>query len=192
VGTDPKTDLAVIRIETDEKLPAVTFGDSDRMEVGDWVVAIGHPRGLDETVTQGIISAKHRRGVLDPTSYQDYLQTDAAINPGNSGGPLLNLSGQVVGVNAAIASESGGFEGIGFAIPSNMAVHVARALIDHGKVIRGWLGVSIRDLTPEISQIHETQGQKGSPDCRCGPEQPGRYCWTEKGRPGGQVSGPNN
>jgi S1-C subfamily serine protease len=172
VGTDPKTDLAVIRIETDEKLPAVTFGDSDRMEVGDWVVAIGHPRGLDETVTQGIISAKHRRGVLDPTSYQDYLQTDAAINPGNSGGPLLNLSGQVVGVNAAIASESGGFEGIGFAIPSNMAVHVARALIDHGKVIRGWLGVSIRDLTPGSSQIHETQGQKGSPDCRGGPEQP--------------------
>jgi serine protease Do len=180
VGTDPKTDLAVIRIETDEKLPAVTFGDSDRMEVGDWVVAIGHPRGLDETVTQGIISAKHRRGVLDPTSYQDYLQTDAAINPGNSGGPLLNLSGQVVGVNAAIASESGGFEGIGFAIPSNMAVHVARALIDHGKVIRGWLGVSIRDLTPEISQIHETQGQKGSPDCRCGPRSPADIAGLKK------------
>jgi serine protease Do len=172
VGTDPKTDLAVIHISTDEKLPAVTFGDSDRMEVGDWVVAIGHPRGLDETVTQGIISAKHRRGVLDPTSYQDYLQTDAAINPGNSGGPLLNLAGQVVGVNAAIASESGGFEGIGFAIPSNMAVHVAQALIDHGKVIRGWLGVSIRDLTPGSGQIHETQGQKGRPDCRGGPDSP--------------------
>jgi len=162
VGTDPKTDLAVIRIETDEKLPAVTFGDSDRMEVGDWVVAIGHPRGLDETVTQGIISAKHRRGVLDPTSYQDYLQTDAAINPGNSGGPLLNLSGQVVGVNAAIASESGGFEGIGFAIPSNMAVHVAQALIDHGKVIRGWLGVSIRDLTPEKVKSMNLKDKKGA------------------------------
>ena len=148
VGTDPKTDLAVIRITTDEKLPAVTFGDSDQMEVGDWVVAIGHPRGLDQTITQGIISAKHRRGVLDPTSYQDYLQTDAAINPGNSGGPLINLAGQVVGVNSAIASQSGGFEGIGFAIPSDVAVHVAQALIDHGKMVRGWLGVDIRDLTP--------------------------------------------
>ena len=162
VGTDPKTDLAVIRIETDEKLPAVTFGDSDQMEVGDWVVAIGHPRGLDQTVTQGIISAKHRRGVLDPTSYQDYLQTDAAINPGNSGGPLLNLAGQVVGVNAAIASQSGGFEGIGFAIPSNMAVHVAQALIDHGKVIRGWLGVSIRDLTPEQAKSMQLKQHQGA------------------------------
>ncbi len=162
VGTDPKTDLAVIRIATDEKLPAVTFGDSDRMEVGDWVVAIGHPRGLDQTVTQGIISAKHRHGVLDPTSYQDYLQTDAAINPGNSGGPLLNLAGQVVGVNAAIASQSGGFEGIGFAIPSNMAVHVAQALIDHGKVIRGWLGVSIRDLTPEQVKSMKLKDSKGA------------------------------
>jgi serine protease Do len=192
VGTDPKTDLAVIRIETDEKLPAVTFGDSDRMEVGDWVVAIGHPRGLDETVTQGIISAKHRRGVLDPTSYQDYLQTDAAINPGNSGGPLLNLSGQVVGVNAAIASESGGFEGIGFAIPSNMAVHVARALIDHGKVIRGWLGVSIRDLTPEKVKSMKLKDKKGALIADVVPDRPGRYCRTEKRRPGGQVSGSNN
>jgi serine protease Do len=162
VGTDPKTDLAVIRIETDEKLPAVTFGDSDRMEVGDWVVAIGHPRGLDQTVTQGIISAKHRRGVLDPTSYQDYLQTDAAINPGNSGGPLINMAGNVVGVNAAIASQSGGFEGIGFAIPSNMAVHVARALIDQGKVIRGWLGVSIRDLTPKQVKSMKLKGHLGA------------------------------
>jgi Do/DeqQ family serine protease len=155
VGTDPKTDLAVIRIKADEKLPTVTFGDSDKMEVGDWVVAIGHPRGLDQTVTQGIISAKHRRGVTNPSSYQDYLQTDAAINPGNSGGPLLNLEGQVIGVNAAIATESGGFEGIGFAIPSNMAVHVAHELIAHGKVTRGWLGVSIHDLTPDqVKSMH--------------------------------------
>jgi len=155
VGTDPKTDLAVIQISTDEKLPSMTFGDSDKMEVGDWVVAIGHPRGLDQTVTQGIVSAKHRRGVLDPSTYQDYLQTDAAINPGNSGGPLINLDGQVIGVNAAIATQSGGFEGIGFAIPSNMAVHVARALIDHGKVIRGWLGVSIHDpSSKDIKSLH--------------------------------------
>ena len=162
VGTDPKTDLAVIHIDTDETLPEVTFGDSDKVAVGDWVVAIGHPRGLDQTVTQGIISAKHRHGVLDPTSYQDYLQTDAAINPGNSGGPLLNLAGQVVGVNAAIATESGGFEGIGFAIPSNMAVHVAQALIDHGKVVRGWLGASIRDLTPEQVKAMHRKDNRGA------------------------------
>lgn len=161
VGTDPKTDLAVIRILTDEPLPYVTFGDSDKLEVGDWVVAIGHPRGLDQTVTQGIISAKHRQGIMDPSNYQDYLQTDAAINPGNSGGPLLNLQGQVIGVNAAIASESGGFEGIGFAIPSNMAVHIANTLIAHGKVERGWLGVSIQDLTPELAKSFDLESTKG-------------------------------
>jgi serine protease Do len=161
VGTDLKTDLAVIRILTDESLPHVTFGDSDKLEVGDWVVAIGHPRGLDQTVTQGIISAKHRQGIMDPSNYQDYLQTDAAINPGNSGGPLLNLQGQVVGVNAAIASESGGFEGIGFAIPSNMAVHIANTLIAHGKVERGWLGVSIQDLTPELAKSFDLESTKG-------------------------------
>ena len=162
VGTDPKTDLAVIHIKADKKLPTVAFGDSDKMEVGDWVVAIGHPRGLDQTVTQGIISAKHRRGVLDPNTYQDYLQTDAAINPGNSGGPLLNLDGQVIGVNAAIESQSGGFEGIGFAIPSNMAVHVAQALMQNGKVTRGWLGVSIGDLTPELVKKMKLNNNKGT------------------------------
>ena len=108
VGADPLTDLAVIKISDNEKLPIVTFGDSDAIQVGDWVVAIGHPRGLDQTVTQGIISAKHRRGILNPSGYQDYLQTDAAINPGNSGGPLLTLEGKVIGVNSAIVSESGG------------------------------------------------------------------------------------
>ena len=162
VGTDPKTDLAVIKIKADEKLPYVTFGDSDEMKVGNWVVAIGAPQGLDQTVTQGIISAKHRRGILDPSSYQDYLQTDAAINPGNSGGPLLNLQGKVIGVNAAIVSESGGFEGIGFAIPSNMAVHIADALIKNGKVERGWLGVSIRDLTPGLQKSMKLNVSKGA------------------------------
>jgi Do/DeqQ family serine protease len=162
VGTDPKTDLAVIRISASEKLPTVTFGDSDKIAVGDWVVAIGHPRGLDQTVTQGIISAKHRTGVMDPNTYQDYLQTDAAINPGNSGGPLLNLEGQVIGVNAAIATQSGGFEGIGFAIPSNMAVHVAKALIDHGKVIRGWLGVSIGNPTPKQVKSMNLKNNRGA------------------------------
>jgi serine protease Do len=151
VGADPKTDLAVIKIEAKEKLPHITFGDSDSMDVGNWVVAIGHPRGLDQTVTQGIISAKHRRGITDPNSYQDFLQTDAAINPGNSGGPLLNLKGEVIGVNSIIVSQSGGFEGIGFAIPSNMARFIASELITNGKVERGWLGVSVQDLTPDLA-----------------------------------------
>jgi serine protease Do len=162
VGGDPKTDLAVIRIQPKEKLPHVTFGDSDKAEVGEWVVAIGAPRALEKSVTQGIISAKHRRGITDPTGYQDFLQTDAAINPGNSGGPLLNLYGEVVGVNAAIATESGGFEGIGFTIPSNMAVYVAKALIAHGKVERGWLGVTIRDLTPELAKSVHAETLKGA------------------------------
>jgi serine protease Do len=151
VGADPKTDLAVVKIEAKEALPLVTFGDSDVVAVGEWVVAIGHPRGLDQTVTHGIISAMHRQGITDPSTYQDFLQTDAAINPGNSGGPLLNLRGEVIGVNAAIASQNGGFEGIGFAIPSNMAVHVAQALIAHGKVERAWLGVSVQDVTPDLA-----------------------------------------
>ena len=155
VGGDPKTDLAVISISTKERLPQVTFGGSDKAEVGEWVVAIGAPRVLEKSVIQGIISAKHRSGVTDPNSYQDFLQTDAAINPGNSGGPLLNLYGEVIGVNAAIATESGGFEGIGFTIPSNMAQYIAKALIAHGKVERGWLGVTIQSLTPELAnQVH--------------------------------------
>jgi serine protease Do len=162
VGTDPKTDLAVIRISSKGPLPYVTFGDSDKVEVGEWVVAIGHPRGLDQTVTQGIISAKHRAGISDPGSYQDFLQTDAAINPGNSGGPLLNLRGEVIGVNAVIVSQSGGSEGIGFTIPSNMASYVSKALIAHGKVERGWLGVDTRDLTPELAKTANVETLKGA------------------------------
>ena len=162
VGTDPKTDLAVIRISAKGPLPHVTFGDSDKGEVGEWVVAIGAPRGLDKSVTQGIISAKHRRGIEDPSGYQDFLQTDAAINPGNSGGPLLNLYGEVIGVNAAIATESGGFEGIGFTIPSNMALHIAKTLIAHGKVERGWFGVSVRDLTPELVKSLHLETEMGA------------------------------
>ncbi|HEY3277065.1 MAG TPA: Do family serine endopeptidase [Syntrophorhabdaceae bacterium] len=161
VGTDPKTDLAVIRISPGEQLPFLAFGDSDKMEVGEWVVAIGHPRGLDQTVTQGIISATHRTGITDPSSYQDFLQTDAAINPGNSGGPLLNLQGEVIGVNAVILSESGGYEGIGFAIPSNIASHVAKLLITYGKVERGWLGIAIQDLSGEKAKAAGLESPKG-------------------------------
>ena len=117
VGGDARTDLAVIHISAQRALPFVTFGDSDKTDVGEWVVAVGAPRALEKSVTQGIISAKHRTGINDPHAYEDFLQTDAPINPGNSGGPLLNLYGQVIGVNAAIATESGGFEGIGFTVP---------------------------------------------------------------------------
>ncbi len=162
VGKDPKTDLAIIRIKPDVRLPFVTFGDSDKVEVGEWVVAIGHPRGLDQTVTQGIISAKHRQGITDPSSYQDFLQTDAAINPGNSGGPLINLKGEVIGINSIIASESGGYEGIGFAIPSNLAVSISKALMAYGKVKRGWIGITIQDMDPEKMKTPSTDRGKGA------------------------------
>ncbi len=162
VGADPKTDLAVIKIKPPPNLPYLKFGDSDRLRVGEWVVAIGNPRGLEQTVTAGIISAKHRTGISDPSSYQDFIQTDAAINPGNSGGPLLNLAGEVIGVNAAIVSESGGFEGIGFAIPSTMAAVVTDALIKTGKVIRGWLGLSLQDLTPALAKSLSLKSPRGA------------------------------
>jgi serine protease Do len=162
VGVDPKTDLGVIKISAEKPLPFLVFANSDEAQVGQWVVAIGHPRGLDQTVTQGIISAKHRTGITDPGGYQDFLQTDAAINPGNSGGPLLTLDGRVLGINSVIASQSGGFEGIGFAIPSNMAAHVAKALIANGKVERGWVGVSAQDLTPELAKSFGLALPKGA------------------------------
>jgi serine protease Do len=161
VGTDPKTDLGVVKISADKPLPCLNFGNSDDVVVGQWVVAIGQPRGLGYTVTQGIISAKHRTGVIDPSDYQDFLQTDAPINPGNSGGPLLTLEGLVIGVNSAILTKSGGFEGIGFSIPSSMAVHIANALIEHGKVERGWLGVSIENITPEMVKSLGLSSNKG-------------------------------
>ena len=162
VGSDPTTDLAVIKISEKESLCHVVFGDSDKIEVGEWVVAIGHPRALHQTVTQGIISARHREGIMNPSTYQDFLQTDAAINPGNSGGPLLNLEGGVIGVNAAIVSQSGGFEGIGFAIPSNMAFHIAKVLIAHGKVERGGLGVSVQDFKPHIPHAFRVDNGGGA------------------------------
>jgi serine protease Do len=162
IGTDPKTDLGVIQIPVKSPLVYATFGDSDNVQVGQWVVAIGQPRNLAQSVTQGIISAKHRTGITDPNGYQDFLQTDAAINPGNSGGPLLNLRGEVIGINSVILSQSGGFEGIGFAIPSNMAVHVADALIKNGKVERAWLGVSVQDVTPELAKSFGLKTPRGA------------------------------
>ena len=148
IGTDPKTDLALIKIDADD-LPAIRWGDSSQLKVGEMVMAIGNPFGLNQTVTMGIISAVGRAnvGIVD---YEDFIQTDAAINPGNSGGALVNLKGELVGINTAIFSRSGGYMGIGFAIPSNMAKSIQRNLVKHGKVIRGWLGVSIQDLTPDL------------------------------------------
>ncbi len=162
IGTDPKTDLAVIQITAKGSFPHVVLGDSDKVEIGQWVVAIGQPRGLFQSVTQGIISAKHRMGITNPSSYEDFLQTDAAINPGNSGGPLINLQGEVIGINSAIMTESGGFEGIGFAIPSNMAKNVSKQLIAHGKVIRGYIGLSLQSLTPQLAESLGLTSTKGA------------------------------
>jgi serine protease Do len=154
VGVDPRTDLAVVKIAPVQGMRYARFGDSDRCEVGEWVVAIGSPRGLSSTVTAGIISAKNRTdiGVLGPTGYEDFIQTDAAINPGNSGGPLINLNGEIIGINSLIVSTSAGSEGLGFAIPSNMAKEISDSLIKYGKVVRGYLGVNIQDITPEMAK----------------------------------------
>ncbi|RMG73675.1 MAG: DegQ family serine endoprotease [Nitrospirae bacterium] len=159
IGTDPKTDIAVIKIDAKD-LPAIKIGNSDRLRVGEVVLAIGNPFGLSHTITMGIVSAKGRSHV-GITDYEDFIQTDAAINPGNSGGALVNIKGELVGINTAIFSTSGGYMGIGFAIPSNMARAVMNSIISYGKVIRGWLGVTIQDLTPELAKhfnIKETEG----------------------------------
>ncbi len=150
VGTDRPTDLAVLKVEAGDLHPA-RLGDSAQMQVGDWVLAIGSPFGLDQTVTAGIVSATGRAR-LGITDYEDFLQTDAAINPGNSGGPLVNLRGEVIGINTAIASRSGGYQGVGFAIPSNIARFVLDSIINKGGVNRGYLGAMIQDLTPELAQ----------------------------------------
>ena len=150
VGRDPKSDVALIKIEPKASLPYVTFGDSDKLRVGEWVLAIGNPFGLQKTVTAGIVSAKGR--AINNESYGNFIQTDASINPGNSGGPLFNLNGEMVGLNTAIFSRSGGNIGIGFAIPINMAKNVADQLKEHGKVTRGWLGVVIQQVTSELAE----------------------------------------
>lgn len=150
IGTDPKTDIAVIKI-TGKNLPTIRWGDSDKIEVGSYVLAIGSPLGLSQTVTMGIVSAKGRAnvGIAD---YEDFIQTDAAINPGNSGGALVNTQGELIGINTAIFSRSGGNMGIGFAVPSNMARNVMSALIKDGKVTRGWFGVSIQEVTSGLAK----------------------------------------
>lgn len=150
VGVDVQTDLAVLRIQAEHLLPAV-LARSDNLQVGDWVLAVGNPFGLSNTVTAGIVSAKGRDRV-GLAKYEDFIQTDAAINPGNSGGPLVDLRGQVVGINTAIASRTGSYTGVGFAIPSAMAAHIMQRLIEDGTVERGWLGVYIEDVRPDRSE----------------------------------------
>jgi len=160
IGRDPKTDLALIKIKTENTIPFARLGDSDKLMVGDWVVAIGNPFGLGSTVTAGIVSAKGR--VIGAGPYDNFIQTDASINPGNSGGPLFNLNGEVIGVNTAIVSQSGGNVGIGFAIPINMAKSVMPQLKERGKVIRGWLGVSIQVVTQEIKDKFDLKTEEGA------------------------------
>jgi serine protease Do len=156
VGTDPRTDIALLRVTSERALPAVEFGDSDTANVGDWVLAIGNPFGLGGSVTAGIVSARGRD--IRQGLYDDFIQTDAAINRGNSGGPLFDMSGRVVGINTAIYSPSGGSIGIGFSIPSNLARNIVAQLRDVGRVRRGWLGVNIQQVTDEIAQSLDLRG----------------------------------
>lgn len=160
IGHDDKTDIAVLKVEPSAKLKAVTFGDSDVMRVGDWILAIGNPFGLGGTVTAGIVSARQRDIQSGP--YDDYIQTDASINRGNSGGPMFNLRGEVIGINTAIFSPSGGSVGIGFAIPSALAKPVVNQIIEFGRTRRGWLGVRIQNVTPEIAESLGLPSSKGA------------------------------
>ena len=158
VGSDPKTDLAVVRIQVEEKMAVAALGDSDRLRVGEWAIAIGNPFGLDQTVTVGVISATGRSDVGIAT-YENFIQTDASINPGNSGGPLVNLRGDVIGINTAIVASG---QGIGFAIPVNMAKRIIEQLIEKGRVARGWLGFSLQPLTAELAQSLGAKSGEGA------------------------------
>ncbi|MBW1850194.1 MAG: DegQ family serine endoprotease [Deltaproteobacteria bacterium] len=178
IGRDPKTDLALIRIKADEPLVPLSMGDSDKLDVGDWVVAIGNPYGLGNTVTAGIVSFKSRYIGAGP--YDDFIQTDAAINPGNSGGPLLNTAGEVIGINTAIFSQSGGSVGIGFAIPINMAKDLLPQL-KKGKVVRGWLGVMIQKITPELMDKLNLKNEKGALVADVTPNSPAHKAGIKRG-----------
>ncbi len=158
VGTDERTDIAIIKVQSDKDLPFVPLGDSDALEIGDWVVAVGNPFGLDHSVTAGIVSAKGR--VIGAGPYDNFIQTDASINPGNSGGPLFNLAGEVVGINTAIFSAG---QGLGFAIPINMAKKLIPQLVEKGKIVdRGWLGVTIQQMTDELARSFGMNEQRGA------------------------------
>jgi len=168
VGTDAKTDLAVVRFDPEADVTVATLGNSDALRVGEWAVAIGNPFGLDQTVTVGVVSATGRADV-GIASYENFIQTDASINPGNSGGPLVNLRGEVIGINTAIVATG---QGIGFAIPANMAKRIVNQLIDRGKVTRGWLGVAVQPLTAELAQALGVKGATGAVVSRVYPSSP--------------------
>jgi serine protease Do len=159
IGTDPHSDVAVIRIDA-QNLPVLSLGDSDTLEVGEWVVAVGNPFGLSHSLTAGIVSAKGRSNI-GLADYENFIQTDAAINPGNSGGPLVNLDGMAVGMNTAIYSRSGGYMGIGFAIPINMIKSIKDQLISNGSVTRGYLGITIQNITPDLAKSFNLENRKG-------------------------------
>ncbi len=160
IGTDPRSDIAVIKIDSDD-LPSVQLGDPMELRLGQTVLAIGYPYGIGQTVTMGIVSALGRTN-LSIVDYENFIQTDAAINPGNSGGALINVNGELVGINTAILSRTGGNQGIGFAIPIDLAQSVMESIIDHGRVIRGWLGVVIQDVTPQLSEAFGLEEAKGT------------------------------
>ena len=168
VGTDPKTDLAVIQFQPEGPLTVATLGNSDSVRVGEWAIAIGNPFGLDQTVTVGVVSATARADVGIAT-YENFIQTDASINPGNSGGPLVNLHGEVIGINTAIVAAG---QGIGFAIPANMVKRVTSQLVDRGKVMRGWLGVSVQPLSKELAQSLGVPDARGAVVSRIYPDSP--------------------
>lgn len=150
IGGDPQSEVAVIKINAEDQLPVIPLGDSNLLEIGEWVIAIGNPFGLNETLTVGVVSAKGRSGI-GLADYEDFIQTDAAINPGNSGGPLLNINGEVIGINTAIFTRSGGYMGIGFAVPINMARAIKKQLVETGEVVRGHLGIMIQELTADLA-----------------------------------------
>ncbi|MEO0236321.1 MAG: DegQ family serine endoprotease [candidate division WOR-3 bacterium] len=163
VGTDRNTDLAILSIKTKKDLPVLKLGDSDKIKIGDWAIAVGNPFGLEGTVTVGVISAKGRSGIPLPDGpvYENFIQTDAAINPGNSGGPLLNIRGEVIGINTAITSPSGAFAGVGFAIPVNTAKYVIEQILNKGKVVRGYIGIYPQALTEELAKTYGLDSPRG-------------------------------
>jgi len=176
VGVDVKTDLAVIRFEPDVELAVATLGNSDALRVGEWAIAIGNPFGLDQTVTVGVVSATGRADVGIAT-YENFIQTDASINPGNSGGPLVNLSGEIIGINTAIVATG---QGIGFAIPANMVKRVTGQLIDRGKVTRGWIGIAMEPLTLELAQSLGLRDARGAVVARVDPGGPAASAGLQK------------
>jgi Do/DeqQ family serine protease len=179
LGTDPQTDVAVVKV-TAENLPAITFADSDKIEVGDVTIAIGDPFGVGQTVTMGIVSAKDRGG-MGITSYEEFIQTDASINPGNSGGALVDANGRLVGMNTAILSRTGGNQGIGFAVPINLARYVMERIVVDGKVTRGYLGVKIKPLTSEIAKKFNLPQQNGALIAEVTPGSPGERAGLKPG-----------